>query len=76
MLDGLRGCEMANDNEKLNWEIRKLWNKYCKSKKALSPLFFSEFKKGCLLFIGLNPSISEKDSNDFYKWHIKKVWNG
>lgn len=54
------------ENEEFNQELLKIWrnnealvNKY--------PLFCPELKKNCLLFIGINPSLSDKSFNKMSK---------
>ena len=58
------------ENERINSVILDLWkkNKYQKYVGRYSPLLFPEFNKGGILFIGLNPSLSEKG--------IKKILKG
>ena len=48
-------------NEEINSKIVSLWNKYFKNDPDVyAPLFYDEFKKGGLLFIGMNPSFSAR----------------
>lgn len=70
-------------NEEVNSKIVALWNKYFKDDKDVyAPLFYDEFKKGGLLFVGMNPSFSARgfktilqnteykdmDPVTFFKW--------
>jgi len=70
-------------NEEINSKIIALWNKYFKNDpEAYAPLFYDEFKKGGLLFVGMNPSFSARgfrtilqnteykdmDTATFFKW--------
>lgn len=46
-------------NKKINSEIVDVWNKHFKNnKESLAPLFYNNFKKNSILFIGMNPSFS------------------
>ena len=70
-------------NEEINSKIINLWNKYFKNDlDVYAPLFYDEFKKGGILFVGLNPSFSTRgfktilrnteykdiDPEIFFKW--------
>ncbi|KKU82247.1 MAG: hypothetical protein UY07_C0001G0033 [Parcubacteria group bacterium GW2011_GWA1_47_8] len=70
-------------NEKINSKIVTLWNKYFQNDQDVyAPLFYDEFKKGGLLFVGMNPSFSARgfktilqnteykdmDPDTFFKW--------
>jgi len=70
-------------NETINSKIVALWNKYFKDdKEVYAPLFYDQFKKGGLLFVGMNPSFSARgfksilkdteykdlDPASFFKW--------
>ncbi|MDP2704885.1 MAG: hypothetical protein U1D31_01945 [Patescibacteria group bacterium] len=70
-------------NEKINSKIIALWNKYFKNDPDVyAPLFYDEFRKGGLLFVGMNPSFSvrgfktilqnteykDMDPSTFFKW--------
>jgi hypothetical protein len=55
-------------NEKINSKIITLWNKYFQDDPDVyAPLFYDEFKKGGLLFIGLNPSFSARGFKTIFK---------
>lgn len=43
----------------LNEKILKLWEKYATPKMRF-PMLYPEIPKGCILFVGLNPSFSDK----------------
>lgn len=43
----------------INEKILKLWDKYAGSRMRF-PMLYPEMTKGCVLFIGLNPSFSDK----------------
>ncbi|MCK5059663.1 MAG: hypothetical protein KAR00_00770 [Candidatus Pacebacteria bacterium] len=70
-------------NEEINSKIVTLWNKYFQNNSDVyAPLFYDEFKKGGLLFVGMNPSFSmrgfrtilqnteykDMDPATFFKW--------
>ena len=70
-------------NPNINQKIIELWNKYFKNNPDVyAPLFYEEFKKDSLLFIGMNPSFSihgfksilknteytDIDPTVFFKW--------
>lgn len=70
-------------NEQINSKIVTLWNKYFQNDaEVYAPMFYDEFKKGGLLFVGMNPSFSERgfktilkgteyenvDPTSFFKW--------
>ena len=70
-------------NEEINSKIVALWSKYFKNDPDVyAPLFYDEFKKGGLLFVGMNPSFSARgfktilqnteykdmDPATFFKW--------
>ncbi len=48
------------ENAKINKKIIRLWKKYPKESGKYAPLLYPEFNKNGILFIGLNPSFSEK----------------
>jgi len=61
-----------------NNQIVEIWNKYRNLKhKCLkrAPLFFHDFKKNRLLFIGLNPSFSPRGSKKTYAGTKYEDWN-
>lgn len=60
-------------NKFLNKRIIKIWNKHFKDEKVLTPLFFWKFEKNPILFIGLNPSFTEKFSKKYKKFLF---WGG
>ena len=48
-------------NEKINSKIIALWNKYFQNDtEVYAPMFYNDFKGGGLLFVGMNPSFSER----------------
>jgi len=48
-------------NEKINSKIVVLWNKYFKDNgDVYAPMFYDDFKQGGLLFVGMNPSFSDR----------------
>ncbi len=70
-------------NQEINSKIVSLWNKYFKGDTDVyAPIFYDEFKKGGLLFVGMNPSFSSRgfktilqntefkdmDPETFFKW--------
>lgn len=70
-------------NQEINSKIVVLWNKYFQNDlDVYAPLFYDEFKKGGLLFVGMNPSFSargfrtilqdteykEMEPSTFFKW--------
>lgn len=70
-------------NEKINPKIITLWNKYFQhDTEVYAPMFYDDFKQGGLLFVGMNPSFSERgfktilkdtayekiDPVSFFKW--------
>ncbi|MCX6738894.1 MAG: hypothetical protein NT098_02445 [Candidatus Parcubacteria bacterium] len=70
-------------NQEINSKIVSLWNKYFKDDiNVYAPIFYDEFKKGGLLFVGMNPSFSvrgfktilqdtefkDMDPETFFKW--------
>ena len=70
-------------NQEINSKIVSLWNKYFKDDiNVYAPIFYDEFKKGGLLFVGMNPSFSSRgfktvlqntefkdmDPEIFFKW--------
>lgn len=70
-------------NNRINQKIVSLWDKYFKDQPDIyAPLFYGNLKKNQLLFVGMNPSFSEKafrlilkdteyakhDPKEFYKW--------
>ncbi len=70
-------------NEKINSKIIALWNKYFQhDTEVYAPMFYDDFKQGGLLFVGMNPSFSERgfktilkgteyekiDPVSFFKW--------
>lgn len=78
-------------NKILNSKIIALWSKYFKGDSDVyAPMFYDDFKKGGLLFVGMNPSFSERgfrtvlknteyediDPVSFFKWrHISSNQN-
>jgi hypothetical protein len=71
-------------NPQINKRIVDLWNKYfANNSEVYAPLFYEEFKKDSLLFVGMNPSFSERgfksilknteyadlDPVTFFKWN-------
>jgi len=71
-------------NKDINSKIVTLWNKYFQDDNDVyAPLFYDEFKKGGLLFVGMNPSFSARgfktilqnteykdiDPAKFFKWN-------
>lgn len=63
-------------NGRVNRQILEIWNNWNKyfpgENPQIGPLFFDNFKKNCILFIGLNPSFSQKASKRIYKWRMRK----
>ena len=74
------------ENRSINYDIINLWKKnFNDNYQALGPIFYGKFNKECVLFIGCNPSFSERgfkkilkdteyekiDPKDFFKW--KKI---
>lgn len=73
-------------NEKLNSKIVSLWKSHFKNNSEVyAPMFYDDLKSGGLLFVGMNPSFSERgfrtilkgteyeniDPVSFFKWkHI------
>lgn len=70
-------------NEKLNSKIVSLWNSHFKNNSEVyAPMFYDDLKSGGLLFVGMNPSFSERgfrtilkgteyediDPVSFFKW--------
>lgn len=70
-------------NEEINSKIVNIWNKYfINNPDVYAPLFYDEFRKGGLLFVGFNPSFSVRgfktilknteyanlDPSTFFKW--------
>lgn len=51
----------------LNQKITDLWNTTFENTNVLSPLFFDGVKKHQLLFIGMNPSFSDKEFKKYLK---------
>lgn len=60
-------------NAELNNRIINLWNKRFKGENVPSPLFFWQFEKHPILYVGLNPSFVEKFRKKYGKL---LVWNG
>ena len=55
-------------NKRINNKIIKLWNKYFEDdKKVYGPLFYDNFKKDTILFVGVNPSFSSKGFKSILK---------
>ena len=55
-------------NEEINSKIVTLWNKYFKNDQDVyAPLFYDEFKKGGLLFVGMNPSLVHEDLGQSFR---------
>jgi len=55
-------------NEEINSKIIALWNKYFKNDPDVyAPLFYDEFRKGGLLFVGMNPSFSARGFKSILK---------
>lgn len=55
-------------NKKINQKIIELWNKYfADNSEVCAPLFYEEFKKNSLLFVGMNPSFSARGFNSILK---------
>ncbi len=49
------------ENEEFNKELLKIWEKHKDNVKIKTyPLFLPEFRENCILFIGINPSFSDK----------------
>lgn len=70
-------------NKEINSKIITLWNKYFQNDTDVYvPMFYDDFKQGGLLFVGMNPSFSERgfktilkgteyekiDPVSFFKW--------
>jgi len=48
-------------NPKINHKIIELWSKYFKDNPSVyAPIFYDDFKRNSILFIGMNPSFSLK----------------
>lgn len=54
-------------NKDINSKILKVWNDYPTESGEYLPILYPEFKKGGILFIGLNPSFSDKASKKILK---------
>lgn len=65
-------------NEAINRKIINLWNKYFKDDpNVYAPLFYDDFKKDALLFVGMNPSFSVRGFRTILRdteyWQIDPV---
>lgn len=55
-------------NQKINQKIKDLWTRYYgSSDEVYAPLFYNDFKTNSLLFIGMNPSFSERAFKTIFK---------
>lgn len=48
-------------NKKINKKIIQIWRQFFKSNLTYAPLFYDDFKKGGLLFVGYNPSFPNRN---------------
>ena len=65
-------------NSSINQKIIALWNKYFKDVPSVyAPLFYDEFKKNAIVFVGMNPSFSVRGFRtilaDTEYWQIDPV---
>ena len=55
-------------NKTVNEKIIKIWDKYFPDANAVyTPLFYDEFKKDAIAFVGMNPSFSESGFRTFLR---------
>ena len=52
----------------INEEILNVWESYSEHHNNLMPIFHNDVEKKGLLFIGMNPSFSEKGIVDFTRF--------
>lgn len=65
-----------NISKEINKKILEVWKeKYGKNSDVYVPLFYPELKNNCIVFIGFNPSFSEKDAVRILKKHGYKDIN-
>jgi hypothetical protein len=57
--------------ERINADLRAIWKQYPADRGRYSPMQYRKPKKGCLMFVGMNPSFSSKGWKGLLK-HAKR----
>ena len=57
----------------INEEILNVWESYSEHHNNLMPIFHNDVEKKGLLFIGMNPSFSEKGIVDFPRFSRQMI---
>jgi hypothetical protein len=55
------------ENEQINLKILKVWDDYPNESGIYNPILYPKFNQEGILFIGLNPSFSDKEFKKILK---------